>query len=94
MILIGCLFFEHWAVPHCSFLKEGKKNYPVNISLSPRTVNTVNSTSVLISKGKTFMSRFICGTNVQWCPPWGCEYPHWAGAGRTAAWGAGKHGLA
>lgn len=69
------------------FLRSGERNHPVYTSLSPGTVNTENNTSMLISKGRTFMSMFICRTNARRYPPWGCEYPHCASPGRAAAWG-------
>lgn len=58
---MGVCFLSTGLFPPTGLLKEEKKIYSANASPSPRTVSTENSTSMLISKGRTFMSMLICG---------------------------------
>lgn len=87
MIFVGCLFFKHRAVPLLDFLRRKTelscKCFPITKNCEYRKQH--------INAHQQGQDLYV---NVHlWNPPWGCEHPPCAPAGRTAARGGWAAGL-
>lgn len=86
-IFIGCLFFKHGLFPARLLKEENRcKCFPITENCEYRKQHM----------DAHQQGQDLCVNVDLWNPPWGCEHPHCAPAGRAAArggWAAGQGNL-